>query len=355
MRSDDDSWDITESVGATAIGVAAMRAAETRRPDALFRDPCAERLVDAAGSGWSRIMRARFAAADAHLAESSNSRTGTREAGGDDEEKSGGGSDTAGSGDDRTSAADSSRDSSGAEANGDELYRPLAAMLIARTVYFDEYFAAASAAGIRQVVILASGLDARAYRIEWPSGTVIFEIDQPKVLAFKDSVLAEVAPAADRRAVAMDLRQDWPKALRGQGFDPAAPTAWLAEGLLRYLPGEAQDRLFADIVTLSAPGSRMALNIGRDRREDSPALRALRERRAQLLAEAGITLNLENLWYPWEGRTDPREWFTAHGWAVVAADPVAVLSEHGREQPEAARAELNRHILMTATLGDENR
>jgi hypothetical protein len=81
----------------------------------------------------------------------------------------------------------------------------------------------------------------------------------------------------------------------------------------------------------------------------------MRERRARLLAQAGITLNLEELWYPWEGRTDPREWFTARGWAVAAADPVALLSEHGRELPEAARAELNRHLLMTATLGDENR
>ncbi|MEV5649926.1 SAM-dependent methyltransferase [Nocardia sp. NPDC052254] len=319
MRSDDDSWDITESVGATALGVAAMRAGETRRPDALFTDPFAERLVDAAGSGWSTIMRAQIAAMDA-------ARTGAPDPGDDP-----------------------------GEANEDNLYRPLAAMLIARTVYFDEYFAAATAAGIGQIVILASGLDARAYRLEWPHGTVVFEIDQPKVLAFKDSVLADVAPAADRRAVATDLRRNWPEALRDNGFDPAKPTAWLAEGLLRYLPGEAQDRLFDALAALSAPGSRMALNIGRGRREDTPELRAMRERRARLLAQAGITLNLEELWYPWEGRTDPREWFTARGWAVAAADPVALLSEHGRELPEAARAELNRHLLMTATLGDENR
>ncbi|MEU6562054.1 class I SAM-dependent methyltransferase [Nocardia nova] len=321
MRTDDDSWDITESVGATAIGVAAMRAAETRRPDALFHDPFAERLVDGAGSGWSRIMRARFAAAGAE------------------------GADSGGSGSETGEPA----------AGDDNLYRPLAAMLLARTVYFDEYFAAATSSGIRQIVILASGLDARAYRLEWPSDTVLFEIDQPKVLSFKDTTLAEVSPAADRRAVAVDLRQDWPKALRDNGFDPAKPTAWLAEGLLRYLPGEAQDRLFADLAALSAPGSRMALNIGRGRREDTPALRALRERRTRLLAEAGITLKLEELWYPWEGRTDPRDWFTAHGWTVTAADPVALLAEHGRELPEGARTELNRHILMTATLGDENR
>ncbi|MFF0497910.1 class I SAM-dependent methyltransferase [Nocardia aobensis] len=326
MRSDDDSWDITESVGATALGVAAMRAAETRRPDALFRDPYAARLVEAAGSGWSRIMRAQIGAAS-------------------------GGADPAGS----EGTADSGDDRSGADGPGETGYSSLAAMLIARTVYFDEYFAAASAAGIRQVVILASGLDARAYRLEWPSGTVVFEIDQPKVLEFKNSVLADVRPAADRRAIGVDLRQDWPKELWDNGFDPTAPTAWLAEGLLRYLPGEAQDRLFGDIAALSAPGSRIALNIGRGRREDSPALQAVRERRKRLLAEAGITLNLEELWYPWEGRTDPREWFAARGWAVTAGDPVTLLTDHGRAQPEAARAALDHHILMTATRGDENR
>ncbi|WP_439956375.1 SAM-dependent methyltransferase [Nocardia nova] len=327
MRSDDDSWDITESVGATAIGVAAMRAAETRRPDALFRDPYAERLVEAAGSGWSRIMRAQVGAA-------SCGSEGTGNAMSEGDTRSG--VDGLGSG----------------TAAGGTGHSPLAAMLIARTVYFDQYFAAASAAGIRQVVILASGLDARAYRLEWPSGTVVFEIDQPKVLSFKDSVLADVQPSAERRAIAVDLRQDWPKALRDNGFDSTEPTAWLAEGLLRYLPGEVQDRLFDDLAALSAPGSRIGLNIGRGPRKDSPALR---ERRARLLAEAGITLNLEDLIYPWEGRTDPREWFLAHGWAVTTGDPVALLSDRGREQSEAARAELNRHILMTATRGDENR
>nr|WP_227985324.1 class I SAM-dependent methyltransferase [Nocardia spumae] len=304
VRTDDDSWDITESVGVTAIGVAAMRARETARPDALFRDPYAERLVAATGCGWRRVLNGELSSGDA----------GT-----------------------------------------DSLYRSLSAMLIARTVYFDNYFTDAAAAGIRQLVILASGLDARAYRIEWPSGSVVFELDQPKVLSFKQTVLADVAPRADRCAVAVDLRHDWPRALRDSGFDPARPTAWLAEGLLRYLPADAQDRLFADLAALSAPGSRMALNIGRGSRVDSPALRALRERRARMLAEVGIDMRLESLWYPWEGRTDPRDWFATHGWEVAVADPAAILSERGREQNDETRAELNRHILMTATLGDENR
>ncbi|MFF0458482.1 class I SAM-dependent methyltransferase [Nocardia africana] len=337
MRSDDDSWDITESVGATALGVAAMRAAETRRPDALFRDPYAARLVEAAGSGWSHIMSAQVAAASG---------------GADSAAEGAGNSVSEGAADSGGSGADGP---GSATVEGAPVYSSLAAMLIARTVYFDEYFAAASAAGIRQVVILASGLDARAYRLEWPSGTVVFEIDQPKVLEYKNSVLADAHPTADRRAIGVDLRQDWPKELWDNGFDPTAPTAWLAEGLLRYLPGEAQDRLFGDIAALSAPGSRIALNIGRGRHEDSPARHAMRERRKRLLAEAGITLNLEELWYPWEGRTDPREWFAARGWTVTTGDPVTLLTDHGRKQPDAARAELDHHILMTATRGDENR
>ncbi|WP_067697592.1 class I SAM-dependent methyltransferase [Nocardia jejuensis] len=297
MRTDDDSWDITESVGATAIGVAAMRAHETRRDDAVFRDPYAEKLVAAVGSeSWGRMLAAK--------PRSDRERLGS------------------------------------AYVNG-----VMGHFLVARTVYFDEYFADAVADGIRQIVILASGLDARAYRMRWPSGTVIFELDQPKVLEFKATALADSAPAADRREVPIDLRQDWPKALLDKGFDPSRPTAWLAEGLLRYLPGAAQDQLLANLVELSAPGSRMALNIGTGERALSPELR---ERRAKALAEAGIRIDLEQLWYPWEDRRDPREWFAEQGWRVSPGDPEIVLATHGRTVPEEARPDMGTHILMTA-------
>ncbi|WP_067892641.1 class I SAM-dependent methyltransferase [Nocardia vaccinii] len=293
MRTDDDSWDITESVGATAVGVAAMRARETSRTDALFQDPYAAKLVEAVGSGWDKILRGQV---------------------GTDPERS-------------------------------RLYGPLNAMMTARTVYIDEYFDAVGAAGIRQVVILAAGLDARAYRIEWPSGTVLFELDQPKVLEFKATALAGDEPTADRREVAIDLRQDWPKALRDNGFDPTLPTAWLAEGLLRYLPGEAQDRLFDNIADLSVPGSTIALNMGQGRPLRNSEIRAEREK---MMAQAGIRIDVENLWYSTDDRTDPRDWFAEHGWKVTAADPVTVLTEHGREVPDTVREGLRNHILMTA-------
>src|SRR5262249_14647025 len=127
-----------------------------------------------------------------------------------------------------------------------------------RTHFFDEHFVGATEAGIRQIVILASGLDSRAYRLTWPDGTTVFEIDQPKVLEYKAATLADhdVKPAATLYQVPVDLRSDWPSALRENGFDPDQPTAWLAEGLLMYLPGDAQDRLFTLITELSAPGSR---------------------------------------------------------------------------------------------------
>ncbi|MEV6070623.1 SAM-dependent methyltransferase [Nocardia sp. NPDC052001] len=296
MRTDDDSWDITESVGATAIGVAAMRAYETGREDAVFQDPYAGKLVGAVGSdSWTRMLR------------------------GQDQDL---------------------RETGGAFIRGVMGY-----FLIARTLYFDRYFADAMDVGVRQFVILASGLDARAYRMQWPSGSVVFELDLPKVLEFKANALADEPIGVDRREVPVDLRQDWPKALRDKGFDPNQPTAWLAEGLLRYLPGEAQDRLLANVAELSAPGSRMALNIGTGERAVSDEFR---KRRAEALAQAGLRVDLEQLWYPWEGRTDPRTWFALHSWLVREGDPVALLEAHGRTVPEAALPDMGNHILMTA-------
>src|SRR5207302_8144874 len=129
-----------------------------------------------------------------------------------------------------------------------------------RAKFYDEFFLDSTNAGITQAVILASGLDSRAYRLPWPTGTVVYEVDQPQVIEFKTRTLAELgaAPTADRRTVAVDLRDDWPAALRAAGFDPARPTAWSAEGLLGYLPPDAQDRLLDTITELSAPGSRFA-------------------------------------------------------------------------------------------------
>ncbi|WP_410671416.1 SAM-dependent methyltransferase [Amycolatopsis sp. cmx-4-68] len=205
-RHDGDSWDLASSVGATATMAAAARAIATREDRSLIDDPFAEPLVRAVGVD----LLTRLA--------------------------------------------------SGEVPPGD-LVGPVAIDgAKVRTKFYDEFFLEATNAGVTQVVILASGLDSRAYRLPWPAGTVVYEVDQPPVVEFKTRALAELGavPTADRRVAAVDLRDDWPAALRAAGFDPARPTAWSAEGLLGYLPPEAQDRLLDTITRLSAPGSRVA-------------------------------------------------------------------------------------------------
>lgn len=274
MRTDDDTWDITTSVGTTAVMVAAARAIESDNPDPLIRDPYAKLLVAGAGTGvWVTML------------------------------------------DDSMVAKVESIDPESAA-----IFHHMRSYQAVRTHFFDAYFADAVAAGIRQVVILASGLDSRAYRLDWPAGTTVFEIDQPKVLAYKAETLAAhgATPSVDRREVPIDLRQDWPAALRGEGFDPGAPTAWLAEGLLMYLPAGAQDRLFEQITELSPPGSRIAVetaaNHADERRQE------MRERFKRVADELGIeqTVDVQDLIYHDDDRAAVADWLNDHGWRATA-------------------------------------
>src|ERR1700744_2925212 len=217
-RYEGDTWDLASSVGATATMVAAARAMASRADRPLIDDPFAEPLVKAVGVDL--LTRLATGEVDPN---------------------------------DLNDVHDGATGSAGAMSR-------MADNMAVRTRFFDEFFLGATEAGIKQVVILASGLDARAYRLAWPAGTVVYEVDQPQVIEFKSRTLAALgaAPTADRRVVAVDLRDDWPTALRTAGFDPSQPTAWSAEGLLGYLPPEAQDRLLDTITELSAPGSRLA-------------------------------------------------------------------------------------------------
>jgi methyltransferase (TIGR00027 family) len=139
--------------------------------------------------------------------------------------------------------------------------RSLVDYFASRTAFFDTFFLDATRAGIRQVVILAAGLDARAWRLPWPDGTTVYELDQPRVLDFKASTLAEhgAEPACNRVGVPVDLRQDWPTALQQAGFDASSPSAWSAEGLMMYLPAAAEELLFNRVHGLTATGSRIAV------------------------------------------------------------------------------------------------
>ncbi|MFY1620976.1 class I SAM-dependent methyltransferase [Micromonospora sp. WMMD736] len=208
MRTDNDSWDLASSVGATATMVATSRALATRSGAALINDPFAEPLVRAVGLDFF---------------------TGILDGEVPDE------------------FPDYDPQRSGEQ-------------MAVRTRFFDDFFLNAVRCGVRQVVILASGLDTRAYRLSWPADTVVYEVDLPDVIEFKSSTLADLGaePGADRRVVPVDLRDDWPAALRAAGFRPEEPTAWSAEGLLVYLPSDAQDLLFDRITALSAPGSQVA-------------------------------------------------------------------------------------------------
>src|SRR5271168_751814 len=212
-RTDNDTWDLATSVGATATMVAAARAVATKSDNPLINDQFSEPLVRAVGVDFLT----RWAAGDLATADV------------DDDDSS-------------------------------WKLQQMPDAMAARTRFFDAFFHEATRAGIRQAVILASGLDARAYRLDWPTDMTVFEVDQPQVIAFKTETLAGLgaAPTADRRTVAIDLRQNWPAALVDAGFDRSQPTAWIAEGLLGYLPPEAQDRLLDTISSRSADGSRHA-------------------------------------------------------------------------------------------------
>lgn len=289
-RAEGDSWGPAHSVGATATMVAASRAVASQGPDALLDDPLADPLVRAVGlDPFIRIIDGDIDFED------------------------------------------------------DPLFnrRARAEQMAVRTRFFDDFFTGATHEGVRQAVILASGLDTRAYRLRWPGGTVVYEIDQPDVIAFKTDTLAGLgaAPTAQRRTISIDLRDDWPAALREGGFDATQPTAWSAEGLLPYLPPEAQDRLFDNITALSAPGSRVAT-------EHVPDPNAFSEERLRRISERwqrlGFDLNAADLFYRGE-RSVVVDYLSGHGWRVTAHPARELYARNGFEFPEDE---------MAATFGD---
>ena len=283
-RTDNDTWDLASSVGATATMVAAARAIATSADDALINDPFAEPLVRAVGVDFFTKLA---------------------------------------SGELRAEDLDADNVSVGMARMTDNM--------AVRTKFFDEFFTTAAASGIQQAVILASGLDSRAYRLAWPAGTTVYEIDQPEVIEFKTKTLEEFGaePTADRRTVAVDLRFDWPSALIAAGFDPSKPTAWSAEGLLGYLPPEAQDKLLDTITELSAVGSRVAVEStpSIDPTDHEKAIERMQEA-AQQWRDHGFELDFADLIYMGD-RNEASAYLAAQGWQISWQSVKELLSENG--------------------------
>jgi methyltransferase (TIGR00027 family) len=304
-RTENDTWDLASSVGATATMVAAARAMASNADRPLIDDPFAEPLVRAVGVDlFTRLA----------------------------------------SGDLRPSDLDTDDANTGMQWMTDNM--------AIRTRFFDEFFIGATAVGVRQAVILASGLDSRAYRLPWPAGTTVYEIDQPEVIAFKTRTMAELGaePTADRRTVAIDLRNDWPTALTQAGFDPSRPAAWSAEGLLGYLPPEAQDRLLDTITALSAPGSRFATESAPNiDPADQDELIARMQSAARRWRDHGFDLDIGELVYLGD-RNEAESYLAEHGWQITGSSINELFAANGLPPFGAATPFANLRYI-SGTLG----
>jgi methyltransferase (TIGR00027 family) len=308
-RTDDDTWEITESVGATALGVASARAVETESENPLIRDPFARVFLDAAGDGlWNWYSASQL---PAEVLE--------------------------------------------AEPSLRLQMKAMVGYMACRTAFFDQFFLDATNAGIRQAVILASGLDSRAWRLPWPDGVTVYELDQPRVLEFKSSTLAEhgAEPVCHRVAVPVDLRQDWPTALRQAGFDASVPSVWSAEGLMPYLPAAAQDLLFERIDGLTVSGSRVAVEALAPSFLD-PEFRAKRRERMARIREVVAKLdrqreipNNEELFY-FEEREEVGDWFGRHGWDVTVTPSDELMAGYGRQAPPEVQDQVPGNLFVAA-------
>lgn len=263
-------WDVASGVGFTTFGVTAARAVESSREDPLVVDPHAAAFVRAAVLPMPMPTDARDVPPE------------------------------------------------------DGLWQRASLLVGLRSRFFDDHLARSTAAGVRQVVLLAAGLDCRALRLDWPAGTTVYELDLPDVLAFKERVLAGsgARPRCTRRTVPVDLREAWARALSDAGFDREQPTAWLAEGLLMYLPAPVGTALVDTVHALSATGSTVGVEqfgIPEATLEDPGADRPVSE----LLTERATLL-------PTAPYGDPAEQLSAAGWTVTSATGPELAERYGR-------------------------
>jgi methyltransferase (TIGR00027 family) len=292
--TDSADWDIASGVGLTALGAAACRAVETLHEPPLVRDPYAGTFVKAARSPASLPVTPQ-------------------------------------------------------EADADQVFPwpAFAGYVGVRSRFFDEFLAAAAADGLRQVVILAAGLDTRAFRLDWPPGVTAYEVDARLVLSFKEQVLADAGarPRCARHVVVADLRGQWTAALPAAGFDPARPAAWLAEGLLPYLSDAEKDHLLAGVRELSAPGTRIAiehLSAGMDSMRNYAAFTEAPRR-------DNADFDVTALWAH-EEATDPVPWLAQRGWGVAVAPLSEVAAGYGRPLSGTLPESMLSTVAITARL-----
>jgi methyltransferase (TIGR00027 family) len=254
-------------VSMTALGVAAARATESARPDRLFEDSLANKFIAAAGADFEEMLPC--------------------------------GSDL-----DATLAR----------------FFDYAAL---RTRFFDDYLLAACAAGCRQVVVLAAGLDTRAFRLPWPEVVRLFELDLAQIFVFKEQVLARegARPVCQRIVVEADLSEEWSAPLLQASFSPDERTAWLAEGILPYLTEEENDRVMSSIGQLSTFGSQLAFEHMKRDAQESVFFRDA----AAALAELGVS------WQSLLG--SPDAWLADYGWQGQVFDSADLASSYRRPSP----------------------
>jgi methyltransferase (TIGR00027 family) len=290
--SQDRQWDIRTGPGFTALGIAATRALESQRPDRLVDDRYAAAFVAAVPSSIPAGLRWP--------------QPGT------------------------------------AVSEVEAFFMQSTSYIGVRTRYLDDFLTAACREGCVQVVILAAGLDSRAYRLGWPAGVRLFEIDQPDVLAFKDQVLNSLGAVAGcaRYTVGINLQDNWPAALREAGFDPSVPTAWLAEGLLMYLPAEAETRLYAGIHDLSAPGSQLCVEHQADPgilKHSSQEVDAMRQ------LSPGVDQLLQS-----DARPSAARWLSDRGWSATDQTSTDIARRYGRDLTEPVTSNAPEQVMKMA-------
>jgi len=267
------SWDIVTGPGITALGIAASRSVESSMPDALIDDPFGDAFVRAVSSPVPFPLR----------------------------------------------WPDHGEQVTDRQARSLHTSRYIGV----RSRFYDDYIRDALQGGVSQIVMLAAGLDTRAFRLDWPAAVILYELDQPEVLTFKNDVLhgEQAQPGCTRVTIGADLREDWPTALLTAGFSRTVPTVWIAEGLLGYLPPAAEETLLRRIDQHSALGSHLAL----DRFADLQAVAADLE---ELSTRSGIDArSLFNT----EARPHPTAWLHPRGWTTREEDDLTIAHRYGRD------------------------